>query len=111
MLNKKERTLDVYKEIGAYVRLCKAFLSKLVVQASQVNTVKENAKLKRALDIIFNAGDDLESKMFEECAGLSPEHEHIFRGDIDCSSPRDMVDAGVLHNIKHILDDMCHLSE
>jgi hypothetical protein len=106
MLKEEERTLDVYKQIGAYTRLCKTLLAHWLVHADKVQTIKENEKLKKALNVVVKTSSELEAKMFREHAGLSPEYCHVFYGVVDGEPARDAIDAEILERIAGILKDL-----
>ena len=50
MIRAKDRTIDVYKRVGAEMRLLKSILSKVTVDVSKVLTATETDKLIKELD-------------------------------------------------------------
>jgi hypothetical protein len=105
MLNKKERTLDVYKQAGAEMRLFKHLAAKLSVDISKVLSAGDTDMLLRALgkvDIICSRAED---NMFRDFPGLTSDHIDVFYGNVQ-DGPRNDVDAEMMARAKEAADEL-----
>ena len=66
MIRAKDRTIDVYKRVGAEMRLLKSILSKVTVDVSKVLSATETDKLIKELDRICLICSKAEENMFQD---------------------------------------------
>lgn len=78
MLTRKERTIDVYKNTGAEMRLFKSLASKLVVDIFKVLSVSDQDMLMRALRRVDEVCSRAEDNMFRDYPKLSREYIDVF---------------------------------
>ena len=91
MLNKKERTLELYLKAGSEMRLLKALGGKAAVDVSGVISATDADKLMKALRMIEEVSVRAEDNMFRDHPELPDEYVDVFFGDTD-KKPRNSVD-------------------
>lgn len=105
MIRAKERTIDIYKRVGAEMRLLKSVLSKVTVDVSKVLTATETDKLIKALDRICLICSRAEENMFKDYPNLSNEYTDVFYGALNFE-PRNEVDAEIIETAKRVADEL-----
>ena len=95
MLNKKERTLELYLKAGSEMRLLKALGGKAAVDVSGVISAADADKLMKALRMIEDVSFAAENNMFRDHPRLSAEYIDVFYGCTG-NEPRNSVDRKVL---------------
>lgn len=101
MIRAKDRTIDVYKRVGAEMRLLKSILSKVTVDVSKVLTATETDKLIKELDRICLICSRTEENMFKDYPNLSNEYTDVFYGALNFE-PRNEVDAEIIETAKRV---------
>ncbi len=82
----RKRTLEEYKEAGAWMRLLKSVLSKTEVACSKVTKARDYDKLASArskIDIVCSRAED---NMFDDFPKLSNQHIDVFYGAPDVTT-------------------------
>lgn len=105
MIRAKDRTIDVYKRVGAEMRLLKSILSKVTVDVSNVMTATETDKLIKELDRICLICSKAEENMFKDYPDLSNEYTDVFYGALNYE-PRNEVDAEIIETAKRVADEL-----
>lgn len=105
MLNKKERTLELYKRSGAEIRLLKATFGKLIHDVSCVLYAKDVDKLFKILDEIKIIGSKAEDNMFRDFPEISSKYLDVFYGDLD-DVPRNKVDEEIIQKARTVADEL-----
>ena len=105
MIRAKDRTIDVYKRVGAEMRLLKSILSKVTVDVSKVLTATETDKIINELDKICLIFSKAEENMFKDYPKLSNEYTDVFYGALNCA-PRNEVDAEIIETAKRVADEL-----
>lgn len=90
MESKKNRTLELYLEAGAWLRLAKAVLSRADVALSKVMPDSKTYRMHTARRILDELSSNCEDRMFFEHDVIGNEFTQVFygapnveRGDID----------------------------
>ena len=78
MISKKQRTLDLYMQAGAEMRLLKTLASKLSIDISQFVYRRDWDKFERALRIIDEVCSKAEDNMFADYPDLTNDYIHVF---------------------------------
>ena len=88
---KSERTLDLYKEVGAQTRLCKDVLVRMVVGLGKVLKANELHKLTKAIDLLQEASSTAENRMYSDHPEIGHDYINVFYGTLgqDCGNPVD----------------------
>lgn len=105
MLNKKERTLDVYKRAGAEMRLFKTLGAKLATDISKVMKSGDTDMLLRALDKVDIICSRAEDNMFRDFPDISSDYIDVFYGCTK-NDPRNEVDAEMVSLAKEVADGL-----
>ena len=95
MLRKSERTMDVYKKLGAEMRLLKNLGTTVAVEVSKVLSAKDTDKLLKALYTIDSVCSQTEDNMFSDHPELGGEAVDIFYGNLN-EEPRNDTDREVI---------------
>lgn len=104
MLTRKERTIDVYKNAGAEMRLFKSLGSKLVVDISKVLSASDQDMLMRALRRVDEVCSRAEDNMFRDYPKLPREYIDVFYGDVRIE-PRNKVDEELIGLAKKVCNE------
>ena len=94
MINKKERTLELYKLVGAEMRLFRTLGGNLAIHMSQVLLSTDTDKFMRVLQKIDEVRSRAEDNMFHDHPEVSNDYLNVFYGDLK-HEPRTPVDAEV----------------
>lgn len=106
ILPKKERTLDVYLNVGAHVRLAKNTAGKAYVALGKVLKSDELAKVRRALDLLDDAVSKAEDRMYCDHPEISGNgYTSVFYGALDIE-PRSSTEKEVLRLAKKYADGL-----
>ena len=105
MLNKKERTLEMYKKVGAMMRLYKTLGVSLAVELSKVLPAKEADKMIGILQKVDIVCCRAEECMFSGYPQLGHEYFDVFFGDTK-GKARNEVDAEIIARAKVIADEL-----
>lgn len=105
MVNRKERTIEVYKNVGAQMRLFKTMGSKLAVDISHVLSANDTDMFLRALHKIDEVCSRAEDNMFRDHPKISDEYLSVFYGDVG-TAPRGDVDKTVLGMAREVADGL-----
>ena len=81
MIHKKERTIDLYKEAGAEMRLFRILGDILAIHISRVLSASASEKFMRALQRIDEVRSRAEDNMFHDHPDLSNEYLDVFYGN------------------------------
>lgn len=96
MYRKSERTVELYKSIGAKVRLLNDLLSDAEVAMSQVLPAAEADRMILKMDkIIGEATSHCENQMYKDHPELDNRHNDVFYGTLK-SEPRNEIDAEMI---------------
>ncbi len=106
ILPKKERTLDVYLNVGAKVRLAKHALVKAAVALGKVLKSDELTKVDRALDLLYEAVSKADDRMYCDHPEISGNgYTRVFYGTLDIE-PRSSTEEEVLCLAKKYADEI-----
>lgn len=105
MVNKKIRTIDVYKQAGAEMRLFKSVGRKLAEDISQVLPAQDTDSFLRILDRIGVICSRAEDNMFHDHPEISNDYLDVFYGDVS-GEPRNDVDAEIIGKAKETADEL-----
>ena len=105
MANKKNRTLEQYKQIGAEMRLIKELGARLWVDASQILSAFEPDKLRRAFDKINEVCSRADSHLFQDHPEVDNTYVDVFYSNLS-SEPRNETDAGMIALAHSVADDL-----
>lgn len=95
MVNKNERTMEMYVEAGAYVRLLSDIGSKAVVAMSKVLPAKDADRLVVLLNRIDEVKSKADDQLFRDYPKLGNEGTDVFYGTLG-EAPRNELDAEVI---------------
>lgn len=101
MIDKKDRTIDLYKRIGAEARFIKRMMCWFVVDSSKIMYAQDTEKLmniSRKMDTIISG---MEDQMFRDYPELDHDYINVFYGAPDIET-LNSVDA----EVKEIMADM-----
>lgn len=107
MDRKKRRTMDVYKKVGAEMRLAKTMVSKLWVDSSAVLRKPDSDRLLRALNIIKEVSDQAENNMFSDYPDLPRDYTRVFSGPTDSAYTSGALDEEIIALAKGVADSCC----
>lgn len=105
MINKKERTIDVYKQAGAEMRLFSELGGRLAIHISQVLSAPDTDKFMRALRRIDEVCSRADDNMFHDHPEISNEYMDVFYGAVS-GKPRNAVDEEVIARAKETADGL-----
>ena len=105
MINKKERTIELYKRIGAEMRLFRTLGGNLAIHMSQVLLSTDTDKFMRVLQMIDEVRSRAEDNMFHDHPEISNEYLDVFYGNFN-GKPRNAVDAEVMEKAKEKADEL-----
>ena len=80
MLNKKERTMEVYVEAGAYARLLSDIGTKAAVALSRILPAKETDRLLSVLRKIDEAKSKADDQLFRDFPNIGRAGTDVFYG-------------------------------
>ena len=95
MLNKNERTMEMYVEAGAYARLLSDIGAKAVVAMSQILPAKGADRLVVLLNRIDEVKSKADDQLFSDYPNLGNEGTDVFYGTLS-AEPRNGLDAEVI---------------
>lgn len=105
MIHKKERTIDLYKEAGAEMRLFRILGDILAIRISRVLSASDSDKFMRALQRIDEVRSRAEDNMFHDHPDLSNEYLDVFYGNFS-EKPRNTVDEEIRALAKEKTDEL-----
>lgn len=105
MIYKKERTIDLYKEAGAEMRLFRILGDILAIHISRVLSASDSDKFMRALQRIDEVRSRAEDNMFHDHPDLSNEYLDVFYGNFS-EKPRNTVDEEIRALAKEKTDEL-----
>ncbi len=105
MLNKKERTLELYKKAGAEMRLLKTLGGKLVDDMGGLLHSNDVDKLFKALDIISYISSKTEESMFRDHNNFNRDYINVFYGAIGMK-PKNNIDEEIIEKARTIADEL-----
>lgn len=95
MLNKNERTMEVYVEAGAHARLLSDIGTKAAVAMSKVLPAKEADKLVALLNRIDEVKSKADDQLFRDFPDLGHEGTAVFYGSLsqepDCKLDEEVI--------------------
>ena len=103
MINKKERTIELYKLVGAEMRLFRTLGGNLAIHMSQVLLSTDTDKFMRVLQKIDEVRSRAEDNMFHDHPEVSNDYLNVFYGDLK-HEPSTPVDAEVMAKAKEAAD-------
>ena len=101
MIDRKDRTMDLYKRIGAEARFIKRMMCRFIVDSSKIMYAPDTAKLmntSRKMDTIISG---MEDQMFRDYPELGHDYVNVFYGAPDAET-LNSVDA----EVREIMADM-----
>ena len=101
MIDRKDRTMDLYMQIGAEARFIKRMMCKFIVDSSKILYAPDTAKLmsiSRKMDVIISG---MEDQMFRDYQDLGHDYINVFYGAPDTETLN-----GVDAEVKEIMADM-----
>ncbi|MGN1114371.1 MAG: hypothetical protein ACI4RC_04545 [Oscillospiraceae bacterium] len=101
MINKKDRTLELYKTSGALMRLFKSVASELIVNISAVLKAEDTDKLIKLIDKIESLSSTAENNMFKDYPGLNNEYIDVFYGSLK-GKPKNKLDEEIIQKAKEL---------
>ena len=102
----KERTLDIYLNVGAQVRLAKDAAGKAYVALGKVLSSVELKKVRRALDLLDDAVSKAENRMFCDHPEISGKgYTSVFYGTVGIEA-RSKVEKEVLQWAKKCAEEL-----
>lgn len=104
MDNKKKRTLEDYRYVGAQMRIFKLLVASLSESAHGIASAADNKKLKRAVDDINEVCFNLDEKMFKDFPDLGDDYLKVFYGELS-DVPSNTVDAEQIALAKKIVKE------
>lgn len=106
MLRKDERTVALYKEVGAEMRLFKDIGSKLAVDISKILPAAEADKFLWGVEkLTVNQASHAEDRMYSDHPELSTAHNDVFYGNLS-DVPRNDVDREVIRLARQKADEL-----
>lgn len=99
MLNKNERTMEVYVEAGAYARLLSDIGTKAVVEMSKIIPAKETDKFVKLLSGIDEIKCKADDQLFRDFPKIGNEGTDVFYGTLS-AEPRNGLDEEVISTAK-----------
>jgi len=105
MIQKNQRTMDVYENAGAAMRLLKTLGTKAAVDVSLVLSSADTDKLLRALRKIDEICSRAEDNMFADHPELSSEYTDVFYG-ASCNEPGGDVDSRMRERMRVIANEL-----
>ena len=82
ILPKKDRTLEMYKQIGAQVRLMKEVNVNTACLLGGVLSSNEYAKVRRALSLLNEAVSRADDRLFHDHPYVGDEYTRVFYGSL-----------------------------
>jgi hypothetical protein len=82
MVTKSERTMELYKQVGAEARLLKALLTTFAVDSSKITYAKDSDRLSKNIREIEEMISGMEDQMFRDHPSLSNEYINVFYGTV-----------------------------
>ena len=110
MLDKKDRTLELYKKAGAEIRLLKTLGGKLVEDMGGLLNSVDVDKLFKALDIISCISSKAEENMFRDHNALGRDYIDVFYGAIYIK-PKNDVDKEIIEMARSVADELFERKE
>ena len=111
MIKRSDRTLDLYKTIGAEARLVKHFLTEFVVDASKIQYAKSSNHLSATVSVIERLISDMEDQMFCDYPELGHDFVNVFYGGI-FEEPINDVDSEITQKISaNLLKTLAKMQE
>lgn len=105
MLNRKDRTMDLYMKAGAEMRLYRTLGGKLLADISGVLPAPEQDKLMRAMRRIDQIAFAAEDNMLRDYPELSNDYLDVFSGTT-AGGPRNSIDRKVIELAKEAADGL-----
>lgn len=105
MIRKNNRTLEMYKNAGAKMRLFKELGTKLMVDLSPLLSAKDNDKLHKIMNEVSGICSHAEDNMFSDFPELSNEYIDVFYGTTSMQ-PRNDVDKEIINLAKTLPDEL-----
>lgn len=105
MLKKRERTIEMYKTVGAEMKLFQAVTRKLTISLSRVVAASDREKFMQALQRINEVRSRVEDNMFHDYPELSNDYLAVFYGKTSGKS-MNVVDEEVMARAKEIRDGL-----
>lgn len=95
MIERKKRTLDLYKQIGAEARIVKQFLTRFLVDISRVLYAKDNDRALKYDQVINTIISNAEDQMFRDYPCLGHYYINVFYGSLK-QEPINEVDREIM---------------
>lgn len=105
MLNSKKRTIEMYKEVGAEMRLLKALFTRLYVDSSKVLSSVDQNSLWKAKHIIEKICSKAEDNMLKDYPEVSNDYLSVFYGNLR-EGPRNSVDEEIIKKSMEIVNEL-----
>lgn len=101
MLKNNEKAINVYKRLGAKLRLLKRIESDLEIEVRQVLPKNKCSSLSTIRKKIDKVCSDFDDQMFHDFPEIDNSYTHVFYGDI-VNAPRCEVDKEVIEEAKRL---------
>ena len=95
MIERKKRTLDLYKQIGAEARIVKQILTLFFVDVSSVLYAKDNDRAQKCDQVINSVISNAEDQMFRDYPRLGHDYINVFYGGLK-QEPINEVDREIM---------------
>lgn len=105
MLMKKQRTMEIYKKVGAEMRLMKCMGNVLYVDLAKILPKKEIRKLHKALEKIHELAYTAENQMRMDCDCFEGNFWEIFSGPLK-ADPINHLDAEIIEKAKEAVNEL-----
>ena len=99
------RTIELYKQIGAEFRMMKDVTTKLCMDASKVLSPSETEKMTRALGKLDQIRSKAEDHMFKDHPEVTNDYLSVFYGNLG-DSPNNPIDEEVAGIAKKVADEL-----
>lgn len=107
MLHKNRRTLDIYKKVGAEMRLLKTLLTKVLVDGDAILKQRDIDDLDAAYNKIGEVCGAADGYMFKDHPEVSDEYLHVFYGGTN-AEPVDDLEKELLDIAREIAVEITH---
>lgn len=105
MITRNKRTIDVYENAGAYMRLLKTVGTKAMTAISPLLYAKDSDKFVAVLNWFALISSRLEDKMLSDHPNLDNKYLDVFYGNLS-DNPRNQIDEKMITMAKEKVDEL-----
>lgn len=105
MIARKQRTMEIYENTGALMRLLKTIGTKAIVEVSPVLLAKDSDKMIKALNMVDEICSKAEESMFSDYPDLTDKYIDVFYGALNYE-PRNEVDERIIQKARTASDEL-----